>query len=169
MTPKASFKNIVTLLTSLGTNHTDINDVFRWNRLELAGALRRGADKTIMLIDAVEIDSDSPANNSVHHNKCSFFILGKQGVKTDKVDSYAAQNEVLEHCLLTAFECAARLVLEANDPANKWLYGNIEKGSFTYTKVGPLFTNNLFGYRCQFTIKSMEKYQVDSAKWTDLV
>ena len=169
MTPQASFLKITNLITSLGEKHVDIDDVFRWNRLELAGALRRGVNKTIMLIDAVEVDSDSPSNNSVHSNKCSFFILGKEGVKTDKVDSYAEQNEVLEHCMLTAFEVAARLVLEANDPANKWLYSNIERGSFVYTKVGPLFTNNLFGYRCQFTIKSMEKYKVDNNKWTDFL
>jgi hypothetical protein len=169
MTPEASFLKIVTLITSLGEKHIDIDDVFRWNRLELAGALRRGANKTIMLIDAVEVDTDSPSNNSVHQNKCSFFILGKEGVKTDKIDSYAEQNEVLEHCMLTAFEVAARLVLEATDTTNKWLYSNIERGSFTYTKVGPLFTNNFFGYRCQFTIKSMEKYIVDQVKWTDLV
>ena len=61
------------------------------------------------------------------------------------------------------------LILEANDPAIKWLYGNITKGGFSYNKVGPLFTNNLFGYRCEFTINSIEKYNVDKTKWTDLV
>jgi hypothetical protein len=168
MTPEASFLKIVTLITSLGEKHKDIDDVFRWNRLELAGALRRSANNTIMLIDAVEV-MPSSVGKSAHSNNCAFTILGKKDVKTDKIDSYAEQNEVLEHCLLIAFEVAARLILEANDPAVKWLYGNITKGAFTYNKVGPLFTNNLFGYRCEFTINSIEKYIVDQSKWIDLV
>jgi hypothetical protein len=168
MTPQASFRKITTLLTAMGAKHIEINDVFRWNRLELAGALRRASNNTIMLIDAVEVTPVS-SGKSAHSNNCAFTILGKKDVKTDKIDSYAEQNEVLEHCLLIAFEVAARLILEANNPSEKWLYGNIEKGSFTYNKVGPLFSNNLFGYRCEFSIKSMEKYQVDESKWTDLV
>jgi hypothetical protein len=169
MTPKASFKKIVDFLTLIGSNHTDVNSVYRWNRLELDGAMRSGATKSIMLIDAIEVNTDSPGNNNLHLNQCAITILGKEGVSTAKIDSYDAQNDVLEHCQNIAFEIAARLIREADDyAANKWLYGNLEKGSFSFFKVGPVFTENLYGYRCEFTIKSLEDYSIDYDKWADL-
>lgn len=168
MTPKASFNQIVEFLETIGGLHTEVNSVFRWNRTELSGSLRNGKQKSIMLIDAVEVNTDSPANNNVHLNQCAFTILGKDGVSTAKIDSYANQNIVLQHTQQIAFEIATRIQREAANPNLSWLYGNLEKGSFNFFKVGPIFTENLFGYRCEFTIKTTEVYKLDPTKWTDI-
>lgn len=168
MTPKASFKQITDFLTNLGNLHVDVNSVYRWNRTELAGAMRNGAAKSIMLIDAVEVNTKSPGNNNVHLNQCAFTILGKDGVSTAKIDSYTAQNEVLEHTQQIAFEIATRIQIEASEIENAWLYGHLEKGSFNFFKVGPIFTENQFGYRCEFTITTTEVYKPDVTKWSDL-
>jgi hypothetical protein len=167
MTPKASFQEITDFLTDLGNKHVDVNSVYRWNRTELSGAMRKAVQKSIMLIDAVEINANSPAENNVHLNQCAFTILGKEGVSTARIDSYDAQNEVLNHTQKIAFEIAARIQRESYNADLLWLYGNLEKGSFNFFKVGPVFTENLFGYRCEFTIKTMEVYKLDPTKWTD--
>ena len=172
MEANASFQKIVDLLTNLGEQHVDINSVYRWNKLELQGSLRTGAEATILLIDSVETFVINPNHKSFNQNQCAFTVLGKQGISTAKIDSYIEQNEVLNHCQAIAFEMAARLKYEAletnlNGPL-KWLYGNIEQDSFHFFKVGPVFTNQLYGYRCEFTIKAKEYYQPDVTKWEDL-
>ena len=167
MTPKASFKQITDFLTDLGNKHIDVNSVYRWNRTELAGAMRKNVQKSIMLIDAVEINTNSPSNNNVHLNQCAFTILGKEGVSTAQIDSYTNQNDVLQHTQQIAFEIATRIQREAANINNAWLYGHLEKGSFNFFKVGPVFTENHFGYRCEFTITTTEVYKLDDAKWSD--
>jgi len=173
MEAKASFKKIVDFLTNLGTQHVDINSVYRWNRLELTGTFRTGAPLSAMLIDSIETFVTNPNSRSYNQNNCAFTILGKAGVSTAKIDSYAQQNEVLEHTQEIAFEVAARIkdaALNTNllGPL-KWLYGNVEQDSFHFYKVGPVFTEQLYGYRCEFTIKTKQSYQPDPTKWNDLI
>lgn len=168
MTSTASFEQIIGFLTNLGNQHVDINTVIRFNRLELSGALRAGAQKSIMLLDAIEITTQKTSNVQVHLNQCAFTILGKPNVSTARIDDYETQNEVLQHTQTIAFEVATRIKTEAEKIANDWLYGNLVKDSFTFFKVGPVFTENLYGYRCEFVIRSNEVYEVDVTKWSDL-
>jgi len=173
MEAKASFKKIVDYLTNNGLQHVDINDVFRWNKLELSGSLRNGVNLTAMLIDSIETTVSTPNSKKFHHNQGAFTILGKPNVSTSKIDSYIEQNEVLDHCQTIAFEMAARLIYDArvtalNNAELKWLYNNIEADSFHFFKVGPVFTNQLYGYRCEFTIKAKETYEPNPIKWNDL-
>lgn len=172
MEANASFQKIVDFLTNLGVQHTDIGDVFRWNKLQLTGNLKNGAILSVMLIDSIETLTNNPNNKAMHQNNCAFTILGKPNVSTAQIDSYDNQNEVLEHCQSVAFEMAARIIKEATETnlqgPLKWLYGNVELASFHYFKVGPVFSNQMYGYRCEFTIKAKEDYTVDVAKWDDL-
>lgn len=167
MTSDASFKKIITYITNLATQHVDIKDAYRFNRIELAGALKKGVQKSLMLIDSVEVKPSKTSVTTTHNNNCAFTILGKEGVSTAKIDAYDAQNEVIDWCQAIAFEVAARIIEDASDSANKWLYGAIDINSFHYYKAGPLFTENLYGYRVEFTINSKEKYKIDPAKWAD--
>lgn len=172
MEAKASFQKIVDFLTNLGAQHTNIGDVFRWNKLQLAGNLKTNINLSAMLIDSVETLVNNPNHKAMHGNQCAFTILGKNGVSTAQIDSYDKQNEVLDHCQAVAFEMAARIIKEATETdlqgSLKWLYGNVELASFHFYKVGPVFTDQLYGYRCEFTIKAKEDYTVDVAKWADL-
>ena len=172
MENKASFQKITDFLTTLGENHVDINSVYRYNRLELSGAFRKGAPLSAMLIDSIETFVTNPNARNFNQNNCAFTILGKEGVSTAKMDSYTQQNEVLEHTQEIAFEVAARikdaaLNTDLNGPL-KWLYGNVEQDSFHFYKVGPVFTEQLYGYRCEFSIKQKQPYQPNPDKWTDL-
>jgi hypothetical protein len=172
MDPKSPFQKIVNFLMDLGNNHNDIQQVFRWNRMELNGSFRHNPNQTNMLIDSVEVFVTNPNHNNFSQNNCAFTILGKQDVSTAKLDAYNEQNEVLEHCLEIAFEVASRIKYESTETnlqgELKWLYNNVELDSFHFFKVGPVFTQQLYGYRCEFTIKQKQCLKPDINKWKDL-
>jgi hypothetical protein len=172
MQTNASFKIITDYLLNLGAQHIDIGDAFRFNQLELAGSLKNSTKLSVMLVDSIETKADDTNNKTFHNNYCAFTVLGKPGVSTAKIDSYDAQNEVLQHCQQICFEIAARIKHDATetdlDGSLKWMYGTLERGSFHYFKVGPVFAEQLYGYRCEFTLKPYENYKVDTTKWNDL-
>jgi len=132
MDSNASFSKIIELLTTIGNAHVDIVDTFRFNSLELSGALKKGLNATVMLLDAIEVQPDGSEKVSAHRNQCAITILGKKDVSTARIDNHDAQNEVIDHCQAIAFEVAARLLYEASFVEKKWLYGNITKNSFSY-------------------------------------
>ena len=135
MTSSATFKKIIDYLTDLGSKHVDIKDAYRFNHLEISGSLKKGVNKSFMLIDPVEVQPSKTPVTTTHNNKCAFTILGKEGVSTAKLDAYDAQNEVLDWCQAIAFEVAARITEDASNSANKWLYGAIDINSFHYYKL----------------------------------
>lgn len=171
MKSSASFKEIIDFQTNICKKHKDVVDVFRFNKLELSSALRRGSNGTVVLLDSIEVDPNANTSGKViHRNKGAFTVLGKKDTSTSDITNYDAQNDVLDHCQTIAFEIAARYKYESNifNEANKWLYNNIDINSFSYFKVGPIFADNLYGYRCEFTIKSIENFIVDPGMWEDL-
>lgn len=170
MTPTADFTTIKDYLESLGNLHVDINKVVRWNLAELNGQMRTNNQESIMLIDAPQINSEASERN-VHVHDCAFTILGKPGVSAPRIDDYEKQNEIIQHCQNICFEVASRIQVDSyksEDASLKWLYAGLQKQSFQYFKVGPIFTNNLYGYRCQFEITTREVYTIDPLKWSDV-
>lgn len=170
MTPKVSFDHIISYLEGLGDKHIDINKSFRWNRLQIQGAIRGENKESLMLIDAPEFNSEGTQVN-VHVIDCAITILGKKDVSNPNLEDDSKQNEIINHCANICFEVGARIQTDSYDSSDntlKWLYGNVIKNSFSYSKVGPIFTNMYYGYRLEFQIKSPEVYKVDPAKWSDL-
>lgn len=170
METKASFKKIVDFLSNLGEQHINIKKTVRWNKLELAGSFKHNNSLSVMLIDSIETNVDKPKNATFNRNQVAFTILGQEGFSTAKIDSYSNQNQVLEHCQQIAFEIAARLMYECENAEGdtSWLYAAIKPSSFHFYKVGPVFTENLYGYRCEFVIDVKECYKVDATKWNDI-
>lgn len=161
-----TFETIVSYLENLATQHIDVAEHFRWNKTELQGSLRSGVNLSLMLIDAPETQEEFPNNKSFHNHSCAITILGKSGVDTSKIDNYANQNEVLDHCQQICFEIAKRIKYDGQLPG--WMYGLVVGESFHYFKVGPIFSNGYYGYRCEFNIKAKADCVVDTAKWGDL-
>ena len=170
MTPNIDFESIISYLENLGAQHSDINKVVRWNRAELQGQMRTENLESVLLIDAPEIYSSDNERN-VHVHDCALTVLGKKNVAAPRLDDYEKQNEIIQHCQQICFELAARIQVDSyksEEPSLKWLYGAVEKDSFVFIKVGPAFTNHLYGYRLEFVIKSREVYKIDTNKWLDL-
>lgn len=170
----ANFLKITGYLENLADQHVNINSKYRWNVNEVTGALRKGIDLPVMLIDAVETQSQGANTTSlIHSNTTAFTILGKPNTRTGNLDKYQAQNEVLEHCQTICFELQNRILHDAEQPkdsaGNKnWLYGLVDKNAFHFFKVGPLFSDGLYGYRCELTLKNKVCTEVDTTKWSGL-
>lgn len=171
--PRVSFLKIINYLESLAENHVDIKSSYRWNVSEVTGQLRNGLDLPVQLIDAVETQTKGDRKKTIHSNSTAFTVLGKPNTSTGNLDEYEAQNEVLNYCQGICFDLETRILHDAEQVKDKygnknWLYGLVDKNSFHHFKVGPLFTDGLYGYRCEVTLKNLVNTIPVSDKWTDL-
>ena len=170
--PNITFNTIVSYLEHLANVHTAIKDSYRWNVSEVTGNLRKGIDLPVMLIDAVETQTSGDSKKTIHNNTTAFTILGKPNTRTGDLDKYESQNEVLEFCHQICFDIETRILYDAsldyiNDTKN-WMYGMVDKNSFHHFKVGPLFSDGLYGYRCELSFKNKVSNCVDINKWNDI-
>lgn len=171
--PRISFLTIVNYLESLATLHVDIKDQYRWNASEFSGALRKGVELPVMLIDAIETQTGGDKTKTIHNNSGAFTILGKPNTRTGNLDAYAAQNEVLDYCQTICFDIETRILSDSENIKDtngdkNWLYGLVDKNSFHTFKLGPVFSDGLYGYRTEFTLKNLVPTCPDSSKWSDL-
>lgn len=170
--PRVSLLTVVNYLEALADKNTDIKDKYRWNVSEVTGKLRKGVDLPVMLIDAVETQTSGDKTKTNHTNATAFTILGKPNTKTGNLDEYDAQNEVLDFCHQISLETETRILHDASLPkingVKNWLYGMVDKNSFHHFKVGPLFSDGLYGYRCEVALKNQVCTTPDVSKWDDL-
>lgn len=167
MQAKISFLSIISYLENLAAQHNNILSVYRWNKVEFQNNIKRGVSLPVMLIDSPETQAEGENARTFHNHSLAITILGKEGVRTDQIDDTDKQNEVLDYCQQIAFEVMARIVDDSLQ-VNHWLYGKVDKQSFHYFKVGPAFSDGLYGYRVEFNVKSKESYVLDATKWADL-
>ena len=170
--PRISFLNIINYLEQLAINHVDIKKAYRWNVSEVSGSLRSGIELPVMLIDAVETQTKAYTTKTIHFNTTAFTILGKPNTRTGNLDQYQAQNEVLDFCQQICFDLEARILHngmqpKATDGSKNWLYGLVDKNSFHHFKVGPIFSDGLYGYRCELTLKNQVPLCINESKWED--
>lgn len=166
--PNISFLDIVNYLENLADNHNDVASKFRWNFGEISNAIRNDISYPVMLIDSVEVNLEGNTKSRFHKHQCAFTILAKP----NNPHSYEDQNNVLNQCQKICFEICKRIIhdgeqYEINDEKN-WLYGLVDISSFTFQKGGPLFSDGLYGYRCEFAIKNQISTVIDEDIWSDL-
>ena len=170
--PRISFLNIVNYLEELANNHVAIQTSFRWNVLEASGKLRAGIELPVMLIDSIETQTNASNTKTIHINTTAFTILGKPNTRTGNLDEYEAQNQTLDYCQQICFDIEQRIISDANNPikngGNNWLYGLLDKNSFHHFKVGPVFSDGLYGYRCEVSLKNQVCTEPNPDKWNDL-
>ena len=167
---KVSHETLVKYFEKLGSCHVDIVNSYRWNTIEYQNGLRSGVTPTVMLIDSPQIQEDGIQTNLMDAHNCALTFLGKPNTPTAKVDTYDNQDAVLEHCQQIAFEFRNKLKLDASvhkdaEGNKNWMFGSIVTNSFNFLKVGPVFTENMYGYRLEFQLKIKPCLCVDAAKW----
>ncbi len=166
-----SFNDIITKLKELGDSHVDIKSNYRWNFAEFDGNIRDNTNFTLMTYEGPELQPSNTESNLLLNYMCAFNILGMEGVDTSDVTDETSQNLVLNHCLNIALEVARKLIEYAAIPflpsgeKNPW-YSILEKLSFSFSKVGPVTTSYLYGYRCEFTLNPKFLLDVDPEKWS---
>ena len=173
MTKNIGFKLIVSYLENLGILHTEIKQTFRWNSNEINNALPSGVALPLMLIDAPQKSESKKGTATFNNHTCAFTVIGKPGMSTAQFSAYTKQNEVITFCEEICDDITNRieadnLVYKLKNDDRAWLYGLLVEASFEGFKVGPVFSDRLFGYRVEFVLKSKRDKTVNSDKWDDL-
>lgn len=170
--PRITFSQFNAYFKNLAKTHVSIKDAYRWNPMEFTGRSRQGVELPVMLIDAVETQTSGDTTKTVHANNIAFTILGKPNTNTGKIDAYDAQDEVLEYCQNICFDLEARILYDATlpeiDGVKNWMYGLVSKNNIRHFKLGPIFTDGLYGYRTEVTFKNIVPLGVDADKFNDL-
>jgi hypothetical protein len=166
---KLTHNDIVNKLAAIGAAHKDIKTDYRWNFEEFAAILRENTILPLMTYESPTLAASNAESNLHIDYNCAFNILGKEGVATYEIDNEAAQNEVLNHCLEIALEIKRKLIADTsipfvNDAPNSW-YSVLDKLSFTFTKLGPVTQESLYGYRCEFNLNPKFSEAIDPTKW----
>lgn len=167
------FNDVINKLKELGDSHVDIKTNYKWNFKEFDGNVRDNTNFTLMTYEAPELVPSNTESNLLLNYMCAFNILGMDGVDTSDVTDEVAQNLVLNHTLNIAIEVARKIVEYSaipflpNNVKNPW-YSILNKLSFSFTKVGPVTTNYLYGYRCEFTLNPKFILTVDESKWNSI-
>lgn len=165
-----TFNDIIAKLKELGDAHVDINTNYRWNFAEFDGNVRPNTVFPLMTYEGPDVQPTNTDQNPLLNFNNAFNILGKDGViTTDPLDE-TAQNEVLNHTLEIALEVVRKLkefsaIPFINDAPNKW-YGIFDLLQVSLTKVGPVTTSYLYGYRCEFVLNPKFSLVVNADKWS---
>lgn len=169
--PNISFEVLISYLEDLADKHIDIKDKFRWNISEVSGAMRSGVEYPVMTIDSPEVSTTGDTAKRFHQNSIAFNILAKPEGQRG-ADKYAEQNVVLNQCLQICYDLECRIIADGSlvkiGGEKNWLYNMIDINSFNFQKIGPIYSDGLFGYRCELLIKNSVPRVVDTSKWNDL-
>ena len=134
---------------------------FRMDLMEITGAFRSGINFPAMTVESPDIEADGSINNSVIGRVFAFtvYVNPTQG-------DFDGQNSKLDQAERIGWKLIARMRHDARDP-NHFLYNKFQVNEVRATKVGPIFTEQLHGYRFTGTIKGTESLKVDPADWSD--
>lgn len=153
---------LVNYFSQLATNLKDIKSFFRMDLTEIQGAFRSTATFPCMVTESHEGDFGSSNPMSSINNITFAFTIYTKPLKAD----YQDQNTQLATAEEIGLKILARMRHDAATPGhilyNKFLIENV-----TYAKVGPIFTEQLYGYRFMGTIKGTEPLIVNPADWND--
>lgn len=151
------FKNLVTL-------NADLKSFYRLDITEIQGAMRNGIEYPALAIESHEIAfTGSTANNSLKDVSFAFTILHKP-----EQQSFDQENNALNLCEEIGTEILKRLRYDAVTP-NSPLYQAFELSTITGHKVGPIYVDQLFGYRFEIPLKPKKiDMKITPDKWSDI-
>lgn len=136
---------------------------YRMDVEEVFGALRSGINFPAMAVESPEGDTEeSQISNTVIGRMFAFTIL-----ENPQNNNFDDQNEKLDVCERIGLKIIARMRYDNADPSS-FLYRRLQVESIKFHKVGPLYTENLYGYRFTGTLKDNESLTVDPDDWSDI-
>ena len=158
------YDEIIQYFDNLVTQSTQIQDFFRFDITEIQGALRAGIQFPCLALEAPQgsFQGSSPAN-SVVTQTLAFTIY----IKPEN-DSQNAQNDALVSSQAWGLSVVKRLRYDSADSSSPW-YNIIDLASIDFFKVGPIFSDRLFGYRFEIELKPQKiDMKVEPAFWSDV-
>ncbi len=158
-------KPILDYFKSLNAAAVDFaeNSFFRMDLSEINGAFRSGITFPCMAVESPEGEAgDSGITNSVMGRIFAFTIY-----MNPQLNNHEQQNEFLDTCERIGLKILSRMKHDATQPGHL-LYDRFELSSCNHLKIGPVFTEMLYGYRFTGIIKGSESFKVVAADWNDL-
>jgi len=153
---------LVNYFSSIAENHKGINGFFRMDLTEIMGSFRNGIGLPCLVLESHDGDfGDSNIQSTVNNRGFAFTIYSNP----DK-NNYVEQNEKLSDCELIGLQVIARMKHDATIPTH-FLYNKFKVSSVKYGKVGPIFSEKLYGYRFQGEIMGNEPLLFDPSIWSD--
>ena len=162
---KPTHSVIIAYFRQLNKNLKDFgeNSFFRIDLKEIEGAFRSGISFPAMAVESADLDGgDSAPTNSVI-GRAFFFTVYMNPKKTD----YDGQDAAIDLCEKIGWKIIARMRKDSFD-SDHFLYDKFKVSSVSAIKVGPLFTQHLYGYRFGGIISGEESLKVDPADWDDI-
>ena len=155
--------SIVAYFKAIAENLVGVNGFFRMDLTEIQGSFRSTANFPCLVIESHEGDlGDSNLMSSVNDRTFAFTIF-----LNPKNDDYDSQNEFLNTSEELGLKVIARMRHDARVPDH--LLNNAFKASdVTYSKVGPLFQEALYGYRFVGSFSKHQPLKVVPADWDDI-
>lgn len=130
---------------------------------EITGAFRSGITFPAMVVESPEGDlNGSSIHNSVIQRTGAFTVY-----KKPTKGNFQQQNEYLDDCEKLGLKIVARMRLDNANPDHA-MYQRFDIPGISWIKVGPIFNENLYGYRFTYPIKGSEPLTVNPADWQDL-
>jgi len=155
-------QQLVNYFSQLASNLNDINSFFRMDLTEIMGSFRSSAEFPCMVIESHEGDfGDSNRMQSVYNITWAFTIYTKP-LKAD----YTDQNLKLSTAEEIGIKLLARMRHDATLPSHI-LYNRFKIENVTCAKVGPVFNEQLYGYRFLGSIKVHQPLTVNTDDWAD--
>lgn len=136
---------------------------FRMDLTEIEGGFRTNISFPAMAVESPDLDGqDSAPTNSVI-GRAFFFTIYMNPKRKD----YDAQDTAIDLCERIGWKIIARMRKDSFDPTH-FLYNKFKVSSVSAIRVGPVFTEHLYGYRFGGIISGEESLKVDPADWTDI-
>lgn len=158
------YSNIVAYFRSLAEKHVDLSDFFRADTTEIMAAMRPGVNYPVLMLEDPELDlSDNLGQNKTEHFDLGFAVLIPCEVQNwDEIEEKRAQT------MDVIMELERRVLADSENPEH-WLYNRYDANETRFHPIGPIFTDNCYGYRCEMMLRNTDvKRTPTNAKWSDL-
>lgn len=105
----------------------------------------------------------SSSHNSIESKSFAFSIMSKT-----QAGDYDGQNSVLDQAEIIGKQVLARIRLDATDPTHI-LYKLFDIARVSFHKIGPIYVDQLYGYRFEIPLKPNKVLaKVSPDDWTDI-
>lgn len=147
---------------SLQENLKGLEGFYRMDLTEIRAAFRSGVPFPAMVLESHEGSFDqSIQNNSINTIFFAFTIYDNP-----EKENYNQQNEMLTNAEALGLKIIARMRYDAAQPAH-FLFTNFDVSTVKYNKVGPIFSEKLYGFRFTGEIVNNHSLKINPTDWLD--
>lgn len=155
-------QTILDYFSNIAATLNDLNGFFRMDLTEIQGSFRSNTKFPCLVLESLEGDfGDSNHMQSVNTRTIAFTIY-----QNPKHQNYNDQNTKLASAEEIGLKILARMRHDAATP-NHLLYQKFKVENTTYGKVGPIFNEQLYGYRFTVIVKTHTPLTINVEDWSD--